>query len=92
MSYPQTCDWQWAKSAGGITDQELRSIDVNSKGNIYVAGFFDSPTIDFGSTTLTNKRIRDIFLAELGNGTEINESNNFHFDSERSATPATGNH
>ncbi|MFA5782131.1 MAG: SBBP repeat-containing protein, partial [Bacteroidales bacterium] len=68
----------WAKSAGGTDYDEANSVAVNASGNIYVAGVFRSPTITFGSTTLTNASLDDIFLAKLGSDTitKINELSN----------------
>ena len=60
----------WAKNAGGINDDEANSVAVDTLGNIYITGFFSSPTITFGSTTLTNvgdtnsSPGQDIFLAK----------------------------
>jgi hypothetical protein len=44
---------QWAKSAGGINDDLGIGIAANTEGNVYVTGFFLSPSIAFGATTLT---------------------------------------
>ena len=54
----------WAKSAGGTGDDEANSVAVDASGNCYVTGYFFSPTISFGSTTLTNAGGYDIFLAK----------------------------
>ncbi|MFA4852315.1 MAG: SBBP repeat-containing protein [Bacteroidales bacterium] len=56
----------WAKSAGGTSDDLANSVAVDSSGNTYLAGRFRSPTITFGSTTLTNAGVNhaDIFLAK----------------------------
>ena len=54
----------WAKSAGGIDDDEANSVAVDAAGNTYVAGFFWSPQIAFGSTTLTNSGSEDIFITK----------------------------
>ncbi len=44
----------WAKNAGG-TDAEIgQSINVNANGNIFVTGQFHSPSVSFGSSTITN--------------------------------------
>ncbi|MFH1005081.1 MAG: hypothetical protein V1781_06265, partial [Bacteroidota bacterium] len=54
----------WAKSAGGSSDDIALSVSTDANGNILVAGYFDSPTIIFGSTTLTNAGDYDMFLAK----------------------------
>ncbi len=47
-------DYIWAKSAGGEKKESSTSVCTDKKGNVYVAGFFFSPTITFGSHTLIN--------------------------------------
>jgi len=66
----------WAKSAGGTDDDGASSVAVDASGNTYVAGWFLSPTITFGSTTLTYAGSGDIFLAKLSSNTGINELSN----------------
>ena len=44
----------WAKSVGGKYTDEVKSICTDNKNNIYITGKFDSPTLTFGKTTLTN--------------------------------------
>jgi hypothetical protein len=63
-NYAQAPDWQWAKSAVGTSDDRAYSVAVDVSGNAYVAGRFDSDTLNFGITTLTNAGIGDIFLAK----------------------------
>lgn len=52
--YSQAPQWIWAKSAGGTSNDETNTVKVDASGNIYLAGYFGSPTLTFGSTTLTN--------------------------------------
>ena len=65
-SHAQTPNWLWAKSACGTENDEATSVAVDALGNTYVTGFFESPTISFDSTTLTNvwSSLKDIFLAK----------------------------
>ncbi|MGR6088039.1 MAG: SBBP repeat-containing protein [Arcticibacter sp.] len=44
----------WAKSAGGTSIDIANSITTDAIGNVFVCGYFQSPTIVFGTTTLTN--------------------------------------
>jgi hypothetical protein len=44
----------WANSAEGTLHDFGASVSTDSYGCIYVTGSFESPTITFGSTTLTN--------------------------------------
>ena len=76
ISNAQTPDWLWAKSAGGTDDDEAVSVAVDASGNTYLAGYFFSPNITFGSTTLMNAGWDDMFLAKLeSSSTGIYESN-----------------
>jgi hypothetical protein len=54
----------WATSAGGTNIDEGTSLATDVNGNVYVTGYFYSPTITFGTTTLTNVGIGDIFIAK----------------------------
>lgn len=44
----------WATSVGGVRNDHTLAIDVLPSGEVYLAGFFFSPTLPIGSTTLTN--------------------------------------
>lgn len=59
----------WAKSLGGTHDDQSKSIALSMDGNIHMTGYFDSGSILFGSTTLTNAgntfNSHEIFIAKL---------------------------
>ena len=55
----------WAKSAGGNRDDESRSVTTDATGNIYITGYFSSPTITLGTTTITNVGGNDIFIMKF---------------------------
>jgi hypothetical protein len=67
-SFAQTFDWKWAKSATGALNEGGFSIAVDANGNSYVIGSFQSPTLIFGSITLTNTdntgSTQDIFVVK----------------------------
>ncbi len=52
----------WAKSAGGTGDDGGRSVSTDSLGRVFVTGYFNSPTIIFGTNTLSNAGASDIFI------------------------------
>lgn len=54
----------WAKSAGGIYDDVSTGIATNSSGEVIVTGSFTSPTMIFGTYTLTNAGVTDIFITK----------------------------
>lgn len=72
-------NWQWATRAGGVGintsgSEDGRGIEVDSVGNIYVAGDFET-TMRFGMgsneiTTLSSAGLKDAFVGKLNvNGT-----------------------
>jgi gliding motility-associated-like protein len=51
----QAPTWAWARNATGVNNQAFEyAITADLAGNVYVGGSFDSPTITFGSFTLTS--------------------------------------
>ena len=48
-----TGSFVWAQRAGGLDYESASAVAVNG-ANVFVAGFFSSPTMAFGSTTLAN--------------------------------------
>ncbi|MDT8411822.1 MAG: T9SS type A sorting domain-containing protein [Vicingaceae bacterium] len=51
----QQTNWLWANSVGEIFFSETgRSIDIDLNGNIFVVGYFQSPSITFGNFILQN--------------------------------------
>ena len=63
--YAQAPDCAWAKSAGGNDDDNAYSVTTDASGNIIVVGYFSSPTITFGSTTLTSPTTSfDMFIVK----------------------------
>jgi hypothetical protein len=57
-------NWQWAKRAGGTSDDSGFGIKADAGGNIYITGFFYD-TASFGTTTLTSQGNMDVFIAKL---------------------------
>jgi hypothetical protein len=61
----------WAKNISGIRSQRPVSMVVDSTGNIYVSGYFESDTLRISaSLSLTNYMYNDIFIVKyLSDGT-----------------------
>lgn len=57
---------QWARSAGGMNTESGTGVCTDPQGNIIVSGWFLSPTLTFGTTTLTNtaQYLADIFIVK----------------------------
>ncbi len=56
--------FQWVKTGGGINYDVARAIDINSKGEIFIAGnFFENA--DFGSINVTARGMDDVFTAKI---------------------------
>ena len=65
----------WANDYGGNGDELGNSMCMDSDGNIYLSGYFQSDSIEFGSLTLDNNINNNyqVFLAKLGTSTGIPE-------------------
>src|SRR5690349_20930365 len=65
--FSQSLNWSWAKSAGAGSDDESNGICTDKTGNVYIAGYFESASIVFGSNTLINAGsigTKDIFIVK----------------------------
>lgn len=69
VKYDNTGTALWSTSAGGTDFDISKDIAIDGIGNVYITGWFHSPTIDFGSATLTVVGQRDIYVARL-NGSD----------------------
>lgn len=63
--FSSTGSKMWLKGYGGAGDDNVRGIDLDANGEIILIGEFDSPTISFGSTTLSNAGSFDLFMAKI---------------------------
>ncbi|MBI4929666.1 MAG: hypothetical protein HY841_02810, partial [Bacteroidetes bacterium] len=64
----------WAIRVGGNDADIPKSIVADASGYVYVAGYFESPSISFDATTLsTSAQIHKMFIAKLGIVTGVNE-------------------
>ena len=46
--------WEWGRNAQGSDNDKTNAVCTDASGNVFVTGSFESPTITFGSITLTN--------------------------------------
>ncbi len=54
----------WAKSVGGSSADNVRSMTIDAADNLYFTGYYGSP-VTFGSHTLTYAGVYDVFLAKI---------------------------
>ncbi len=71
ISYAQSPDYIWAKSAGGTYSDYGFSVATDANGNILVTGIFVSPSITFGTTTLTNAGDGNMFIVKYDAGGNV---------------------
>ncbi|MBK5285213.1 MAG: SBBP repeat-containing protein [Bacteroidia bacterium] len=64
VKYDSSGNVLWARSASGNNDDVGYAITTDANANVYVTGYFASPTLTFGTTTLTNADFHDFFLAK----------------------------
>jgi gliding motility-associated-like protein len=66
--YTSAGDYSWAFSIGGSGLDVGRDIEIDSAGNVYVAGDFDGANVDFDpsptSSSLLSSNGRDVFIAK----------------------------
>jgi hypothetical protein len=66
----------WAKSAGGTLNDGGLGVSTDRLGNVYITGFFYSPTITFGAYTLTNAGNENIFIAKYDSSGNVKWAKN----------------
>jgi hypothetical protein len=62
--YDATGNVIWASSSKGVYTDAASCVSTDILGNAYMTGFFYSPSIVFGSYTLTNSGIGDAFIVK----------------------------
>jgi hypothetical protein len=64
VKYDPSGNVLWAKQAGGNSNDLSYSVTSDLNGNVYLTGYFRSPTIVFGSYTLTNSGLANVFIVK----------------------------
>jgi hypothetical protein len=64
FSSAKSQNWQWAKGAIGSGAQEGWDVATDDSGNVYLAGFLQSPSNIFGSDTVFVSGSSDAFLVK----------------------------
>ena len=66
--YDASCNYVFAKTIGGTDYDQSNGIDVDASGNIYITGWFRTPTVDFdpgaGIANLTKLGSDEGFIAK----------------------------
>jgi hypothetical protein len=79
----------WVHTAPGNDDDEGLSLSTDGSGNVYVTGYFESPTLVFGGTTLTNNSnpgIADLFVVKYTASGTVSWAHNYGGTQEESGT------
>ena len=62
----------WVRGAGGLDFDEAMAVTVDDEGRITLTGYFESPSITVGSTTLNRLGTMDILVAQYdGDGNAL---------------------
>lgn len=64
---------QWSKKMGGTDYEKSLAITTDAGGNSYITGYYESASVAFGSTTLTNSGTGyNLFVSKISNDGTIN--------------------
>ncbi len=64
VKYDSTGNLIWADSAGSTGNEAAYTISTDNNENIYIAGGYTSSSLSFGSETLSNQGLADIFVTK----------------------------
>src|SRR5262245_47905782 len=63
--------WMWSQAHGGASSDIGRIVGTDASGDYYVAGYFSSPSISFGTTSLSTAGDRDVFLVKYDSSGQV---------------------
>jgi hypothetical protein len=96
VKYSPTGNVLWAKRAGGISSDYENGMALDASGNIYLTGSYVSPTITFGTYTLTCPNADRIFLVKYSPSGNViwakSAGGNTGTDQARSVSVGSSNH
>jgi hypothetical protein len=64
IKYDASGNVLWVRRAGGYGNEWANDVSTDVNGNVSITGAYESSTISFGSTTLTNTGTQSIFIAK----------------------------
>jgi hypothetical protein len=78
-TFAQVPDWEWAKDAGGPTQDYSSCISTDNTGNVYACGYYKSAAINFGNTTLANANVAtlNVFIVKYDAAGNVIWANGF---------------
>ena len=62
-------DWSWMTTLGGVLDEYVEAMELDSSGDLVIVGSFDSPSFNTSTTQLTNQGSRDAFAVKVDGST-----------------------
>ncbi len=72
VKYNSSGNYVWARKSGGTGSDDGYDVATDHAGNILVAGYFTSPLLVFGASTLTNNGATDVYVVKYDPiGTEL---------------------
>lgn len=61
----QNSDWVWAKSYGGLNNDNCTSLEADNSGNIYMIGILSKPSLTFDTITLNQSGSSSNFIVKF---------------------------
>ncbi len=93
--YDSTGNVLWAKGAGGTNQDWAYAVATDKTGNVYITGGYFSPTVTFGSYTITHTtNDPDIFIVKYdsaGNALWVKTAGGISYDNGYSVTTDISN-